>query len=585
MSHLDRTSRAAVLLRIAVLGTFGVLLAACGGPEPADLILHNGRIVTVDSTAPEVEALAVQGDRILAVGTEAEVMALAGPSTQVINLDGRLAIPGLIEGHGHFLGYGQSQMILDLAAATSWDEIVAMVEEAAAEAEPGEWITGRGWHQEKWETVPEGTVDGVPTHHGLSEVSPDNPVLLTHASGHAGFANALAMELGRVSPETADPDGGAIVRDAGGNPTGLLRETAQGLVRRAYNSWRSEMSPEELEAELRQRAALAGASSLAHGVTSFQDAGTPFDEIDLLKQMAEEGTLPVRLYVMVRGESLEDLEAQLPEYRMVGHGNHFLTVRSIKRAVDGALGAHGAWLLEPYEDMPGETGHVVEPLDVIERTAALALANDFQLNVHAIGDRGNREVLDLFERTLPLEGGPSDKRWRIEHAQHLHPDDIPRFGALGVIPAMQAVHSTSDGPWVPVRLGDLRARYGAYMWRELWDTGAVVTNGTDVPVERIDPLASYYATVTRITNTGEAFYPGQALTREEALQSYTINNAYAAFEEDLKGSLTPGKLADIVVLSDDILTIPAEQILDTQVVYTILGGTVAYENPEALAQR
>ncbi|ARA92548.1 amidohydrolase [Rhodothermaceae bacterium RA] len=567
------------LLRTLIVGLCaGIGLAACGDPA-ADLVLINGKIVTVDDARPEVEALAVVDGRIAAVGTAEEIRPWIGADTEVLDLQGRLAIPGFIEGHGHFMGLGNSKMILDLTEARTWDEIVAMVEAAVARAEPGEWILGRGWHQEKWEAVPEGAVEGVPTHHRLSAVSPDNPVLLGHASGHAAFANARAMELGRISPETEDPEGGEIVRDAAGRPTGLLREKAQGLVRMALSEARKQMTPDELEAEQREQVRLAGAEALAHGITTFHDAGASFETIDLFRRLADEGALPVRLYVMVRYASPEELEARLPRYRLIGYGNDFLTVRSIKRQVDGALGPHGAWLLEPYRDLPSSTGLVLEPLDEIRRAAEIALRHGFQVNTHAIGDRGNREILNLYEQIFTAHPDSTDLRWRIEHAQHLHPDDIPRFARLGVIASMQGVHCTSDGPWVLKRLGPERAESGAYMWRALWDSGAVVTNGTDVPVEDIDPIASFYATVTRRMPDGEVFYGRQALTRMEALRSYTLNNAYAAFEEDRKGSLTPGKLADIVVLSRDILTVPEEEILEAEVVYTILGGDVVYRAP------
>ncbi len=567
------------LLRTLIVGfCAGIGLAACGDPA-ADLVLINGKIVTVDDARPEVEALAVVDGRIAAVGTAEEIRPWIGADTEVLDLQGRLAIPGFIEGHGHFMGLGNSKMILDLTEARTWDEIVAMVEAAVAEAEPGEWILGRGWHQEKWEAVPEGAVEGVPTHHRLSAVSPDNPVLLGHASGHAAFANARAMELGRISPETEDPEGGEIVRDAAGRPTGLLREKAQGLVRMALSEARKQMTPDELEAEQREQVRLAGAEALAHGITTFHDAGASFETIDLFRRLADEGALPVRLYVMVRYASPEELEVRLPRYRLIGYGNDFLTVRSIKRQVDGALGPHGAWLLEPYRDLPTSTGLVLEPLDEIRRAAEIALRHGFQVNTHAIGDRGNREILNLYEQLFAAYPDSTDLRWRIEHAQHLHPDDIPRFARLGVIASMQGVHCTSDGPWVLKRLGPERAESGAYMWRALWDSGAVVTNGTDVPVEDIDPIASFYATVTRRMPDGEVFYGRQALTRMEALRSYTLNNAYAAFEEDRKGSLAPGKLADIVVLSRDILTVPEEEILEAEVVYTILGGDVVYRAP------
>ncbi len=554
------------------------LFAGCDVPEeaPADLIVRNARVVTLDPDRPEAEAVAARDGRILAVGTTAEVDALAGPATRVLDAGGQLVLPGFIEGHGHYMGLGRAKMILDLTKARNWEEIVAMVDSAADHTGPGEWITGRGWHQEKWDHVPDDAVDGVPTHRSLSAAAPDNPVYLTHASGHAAFANAEALRQGGVSPETPNPPGGEIVHDARGEPTGLLRETAQGLVGRALARARERMTPEERDAEQRRQAALAAEEALAHGVTSFQDAGSSLETIDVFKTLADEGALPVRLYVMIRDDN-DALAERLPDYRLIGYGDDHLTVRAIKRTLDGALGSHGAWLLAPYEDMPNSSGLNTAPLDDVARTADLAIANGFQLCIHAIGDRANREVLDLYERTFAAHPDRADLRWRIEHAQHLHPDDIPRFAGLGVIASMQGIHCTSDAPWVLKRLGARRAEEGAYVWQKLWQSGAVVTNGTDVPVEAIDPIASFYATVSRRLADGSVFFPDQRLSRAQALQSYTLNNAYAAFEEDLKGSLTPGKLADMVVLSQDIMTIPEEDIPATRVRYTIVGGEVLYE--------
>ena len=563
-----------ISLKYCALLLSAFILFGCSRQESARLVLTNGKIVTVDPSLPEVEALAVSGDTIMAVGTSEEIAAYIGGETQVIDLEGRLAIPGFIEGHGHFLGIGEAKMILDLTTTSSWEDIVAMVEEAALDAEPGEWITGRGWHQEKWDSIPAGTVEGVPTHHSLSEVSPENPVLLRHASGHAAFANRAAMDAAGISPETPNPAGGELVRDVRGELTGLLRETAAYLVAAALEKSREGMSTTELDQERRTMARLAAEEALTHGITSFHDAGVGFGTVDFFRELADEGNLPVRLYVMIRSNST-NLADQLASYRMIGYGNNHLTVRSVKRSIDGALGSHGAWLLEPYTDMPGSRGLETVAVEEIRATAEIAKAHDFQVNIHAIGDRANRVVLDIYESFYGT--GDEDLRWRIEHSQHLHPDDIPRFGSLGVIPAMQGVHAISDAPWVYRRLGEERAASGAYRWQTLWQTGAVVTNGTDAPVESIDPLASYHATVTRRLADGSVFYPEERLSREQALQSYTLNNAYAAFEEDIKGSLVPGKLADITVLSQDILTIPDEEILSTEVLYTIVGGNILYQ--------
>ena len=566
-----RLSKMTARLRLAAIALVGVAVAAsCATPpvEHADLVLRNGAIVTVDDLIPEVDALAVRGDRIVAVGGAAELDRYIGDETQVIDLDGRLAIPGFIEGHGHFLGIGDATLQLDLRGATSWAEVVALVEDTAARARPGELIRGRGWHQDKWDPPPSPSVEGLPLHDALSAVSPVNPVLLRHASGHATLANQKAMELAGITADTPDPSGGEIVRDAAGHAIGAFRETAAGLLSAA----RRDATP----GVPRRRAELAVRELLENGITSFQDAGASFAAVDLYKDMVEDGSLGVRLWVMLRASNAQ-LAARLADYRIIGFGDDRLTVRAIKHQIDGALGAHGAWLLEPYADLSDSAGLNTTPIETIEETARLALEHGFQLCVHAIGDRANRETLDLFERAFRVTLGAQDLRWRIEHAQHLHPDDIPRFAELGVIASMQGKHATSDGSWVPDRLGDRRSEEGAYVWQRLLAAGAVVSNGTDAPVENVSPVASYYATVSRKLDDGSIFYPDQRLSRLDALRTYTINAAYAAFEEDLKGSLTPGKLADITVLSKNILTVPEEEIPSTEVVYTIVGGRVMYQ--------
>ncbi len=571
-SALAREVRRRALFGTVLGGAIALVMGCAAEPEiAADLVLRNGKVVTVDDANPEAEAIAVLDDTILAVGSYTEISGYIGRRTQVIDLEGRLAIPGFIESHGHFLGVGDAKMQLDLMHVANWDEIVSMVATVAADAPTGTLIRGRGWHQEKWDRPPPGNIEGLPTHHTLSAVSPDNPVVLRHASGHASFANAKAMEMAGITRETRDPPGGEIVRDADGNPIGAFRERAQRLLGPA-SEYAAPTDP-------RRQAELAAEEALSKGVTSFHDAGVRFETVDLYKQMVDDGALGVRLWVMIR-ESNRRLAQLLPEYRMIGYGDHRLTVRAIKVSADGALGPHGAWLLRPYSDLPSSRGLNTSPIDSLHETARLAVGHEYQLCVHAIGDRANREVLDVFERAFRANPDRSDLRWRIEHAQHLHPDDIPRFGELGVIAAMQGVHATSDGPWVIPRLGERRAREGAYVWRSLWETGAVISNGTDAPVEDVDPIASYYATVSRKLNDGSVFFPEERLSRMEALQTYTIKAAYAAFEEEIKGSLTPGKLADITVLSKDILTIPEGEIPTTDVVHTIVGGKVMYSREE-----
>ncbi|MCA9738332.1 MAG: amidohydrolase [Gemmatimonadota bacterium] len=552
-----------------------VLLAACAGGEPpsgeaADLILTNGRVVTADDAVPDGEALAIRDGRILAVGTAEEMAVHRGPETETLDLEGRLAIPGFIEGHAHFMGIGDAQLQLNLMDTESWEEIVQRVEAAVADSRPGELIRGRGWHQEKWTHTPAGSVEGIPTHASLSAVSPDNPVVLVHASGHAAFANAKALELAGIDASTADPAGGEIVKDAGGQPTGYLKETAEELL--------APVAAAATPVDPRRPAELANQELIAKGITSFQDAGAPTAVVDLYKEMVDAGDIDVRLWVMLGGSNA-DLAEALPRYRMVGYGDNHLTVRAIKRYIDGALGSHGAWLLAPYTDLPTSSGLNTVPISELEETARLAAENDYQLCIHAIGDRGNREVLDIFAATFADHPEKDDWRWRVEHAQHLDLADIPRFAELGVIASMQGIHATSDAPFVPIRLGDQRAHDGAYVWQSLMQSGAVVMNGTDAPVEDVDPIANYYATVSRRTRDGSVFYPDQRMSRMEALKSYTIQPAYGAFEEDLKGTLTPGKLADVVVLSQDILEIAEEEIPSTEVVYTIIGGRVVYRRP------
>ncbi len=543
--------------------------------EPADLVLRGGKVVTMDRAKPKAEALAVRGDVIVAVGTDKEIQPYIGKSTQVIDLTGKLALPGLIEGHGHFTAIGQARMNLNLMDARNWDEIVVMVSQAARKAQPGEWILGRGWHQEKWDKAPSENVEGFPTHASLSKVSSNNPVYLTHASGHAAFANAKAMELAGIDRNTANPPGGEILKDAQGNPIGVLRETASGLIARALAAARARRSPAQVEAEARKEIELAAQECLSKGITSFQDAGSSFATIDLLKKLVEEGKLGLRLWVMIREENSK-LAQDLSKYRIINFGDKRLTVRAIKRAIDGALGSRGAWLLEPYSDLPASTGLNTTPIEEIKETARLALAHGFQLCVHAIGDRANRETLNIFEESFRAHPEKKDLRWRIEHAQHLSAADIPRFAQLGVIASMQGIHCTSDAPFVTARLGAKRAEEGAYVWQKLMKSGAIVINGTDAPVEDVSPIASFYASVTRKLGNGSVFYPDQRMSREDALKSYTWSTAYAAFEENVKGSLTAGKLADITVLSSDILTAPEDEILKTEVVCTVVGGKIAY---------
>ena len=541
--------------------------------EDADLVLRGGTIRTVDRQHPIVEAIAVRGDRIVAVGSQEAIQKHVGSQTRIIELDGRLAIPGFIEGHGHFVGLGIAKMTLDLTNAKSWEDIIIQVSEAAKNTSPDTWIVGRGWHQAKWDRPPKSNVNGYPTHDRLSEFIPSHPVLLTHASGHMSFANRRAMELAAITKATRDPPGGEILRNVGGEPIGVFRETAQSLFLRARSDAERHLTARQARDKIHKAIRLAADECLAKGITTFHDAGCPLSTIDIYRRLAHQGKLPVRMWAMVR-EDNDRLARDLARYRTIGAGNHFLTVRAIKRSIDGALGPHGAWLLEPYDDLPSSSGLNTSPISSIERTAQLAVKHDYQLCVHAIGDRANRETLDIFEAAFRASPQVESRRWRIEHAQHLSAIDIPRFRDLGVIASMQGIHCTSDAVFVMQRLGQRRSATGAYAWRRLLDSGATIINGSDVPVEDVDPLLSFYASVTRRLNSGVTFFTEQCMTREEALRSYTRDAAYAAFEEKIKGSLTVGKLADIVVLSHDIMTCPAEQISQSKVIYTIVGGKV-----------
>jgi len=557
---------------------FSCMIAACDAPTKAELVLLQGNIYTVNKNQPKAEAVAIISDTIAFVGSNDAVSAWIGEETQVLDLEGKTVTPGLIEGHAHFMGVGDNQLNIDLLHVKSYEEMVEKVAAAAAEAEPGTWILGRGWHQDKWDSLP-AMVNGFPVHEALSAVTPDHPVYLGHASGHAALANAKAMELAGVMNITKEGmpieevEGGEIIKDDLGNPTGIFNENAMGLV--------VQHIPEDSPERRLKAAALAMEECLTNGITSFHDAGITQKTVDLYKQLASEAKLKVRLYAMLSGGDTTLLKSYYEKGPEIGLGGDFLTIRSIKLYADGALGSRGAWLLEAYSDMPGQYGHVTTPMEYVYEVSLQGLEHGFQVGTHAIGDRTNREVLDQYEKAFTqMPDKAEDARFRIEHAQHISAADIPRFGALGVIPAMQAIHMSSDRPWAIERLGKDRIEEGAYVWRKLLDSGAIIANGTDAPVEPINPIASFYASVSRKTLAGEpegGYEPSQKMTREEALQSYTIFPAYAAFEENIKGSVEVGKLADFTVYSQDLMSVPEDQILDTKIEMTIVGGKVLYE--------
>ncbi|MEM8665997.1 MAG: amidohydrolase [Planctomycetota bacterium] len=533
--------------------------------QQADLIIYGANVLKCNPAMDLAEAVAIKDGRIVAVGTDEEITKRwSDPKkTSLLDAKGQTITPGLTDSHLHFLGVGQSLQILDLSYAESWQEIVEQVEQASRTLPKGAWIEGRGWHQSKWNKLPAKQVEGYPDHRTMSDLVPDHPVVLTHASGHALFANAAAMKLADVGPETSEPAGGEILKDDQGQPIGVFRENAGSLIRRAQSRANAGMTLEDRREQFRERVQLASEACRQYGITSVHDAGSSFFDAREFKRMADEGLLPVRMTVMIRAPSYV-LKDRLGDSRFVGEGNGFLTVRSVKVSIDGALGPHGAWLLEPYSDLPTSRGLNTVGLDELERVAQLCKKHDWQLCVHAIGDRANREVLDVYEQVLG-EDVDGDHRWRIEHAQHLAPSDIPRFGKLGVIPAMQANHCTSDAIFVPTRLGERRSVQGAYVWRSLIDAGAIIPNGTDAPVERIDPRVSLFASITRQLKNGEAFYPDQCMTRAEALLSYTLWPAQAAFQESELGSIEVGKRADLVMWDTNLLTCEPQAILNAEV--------------------
>ena len=540
-----------------------LLLAA----TPPDRVLVNATVHTMDDAKPRAEAIAITGGRISAVGSSAEILASRGPNTEVIDLKGATVVPGLKESHGHFVGIGQARMVLNLVGTKSWDEVVARVAAAVKGRPRGAWIVGRGWHEGKWTSKPAVLVRGFPPHGALSAVSPDNPVVLQRADGHALYANAAAMALMKITKDTKAPEGGDIIRDEKGDATGVFVDRAQGLVR----------PPEPTEADVREAIRLATEECLSKGLTFIDDAGEDLATIAIFRDLANKGQLGIRVNAMIRG--LDNLKKFGKPQPM---GDSFLGVRSLKLSIDGALGSRGARLIEPYVDDPHNTGLWVTDPAVVREAALYGIEHGFQVNVHAIGDAGNRAVLDAFEAAFKAHPEKKDVRFRDEHSQILDEADIPRFGKLGVIASIQGIHATSDLPWAGERLGEKRVLEGAYVWQKLRRSGAVLINGTDAPVEDVDPLRSYYASVTRQSEAGVppgGFQPDQKLTRQEALRSYTKDAYWASFEEANGGVIAPGKWADLTVLSKDILAVPDSELLKTQVLYTLVNGKVAWKRP------
>ena len=544
----------------------------------ADLILYNAYIYPVTGDPLPNGAIVIHEGKIVTLGPTQEILKVwESRSGETRDCLGAFLMPGFIEGHGHFSGLGENLMQLDLLGTKSWQEIVDSVAIRAQKSNPGEWIIGRGWHQEKWMTPVENNVNGYPKHDQLSAVSSQHPVMLFHASGHALFANKAAMEEAGITKETPDPSGGRILRDGSGNSIGVFEENAMNLIWKVYQEIDDKLPAEERVNRWYQAISLAQSHCLSYGITSFQDAGSTFEEIERYQSLAEQDSLYLRLWVMLR-KPYDEIKDHMDGFPIIRAGKDLFTCRAIKAAMDGALGSYGAWLLEPYTDNPGFVGQNTTSIEEIDNMAQLAMDKGMQMCVHAIGDRGNREVINVYEKEFKAHPDKQDLRWRIEHAQHLNPSDMPRFKQLGIIASMQGIHCTSDAPFVVKRLGEKRSSEGAYAWRSLLDMGVIIANGTDAPVERVDPISNFYASVTRKRlDNGQVFYHEQAMTREEALYSYSLGNAFAGFEEDIKGSLEPGKWADLVLLSQNLLTCPEDSIPETSVLLTMMGGAISYE--------
>lgn len=543
--------------------------AVLGAQRAADLVLTNGRIYTVDTARPLVSALAMRDGRIVFVGSDAEAKVLGGPGARVIDLHGATVMPGFVDAHVHLLSLGTSLRRVNLAGSRSYDEVIARVKAWAKDVKPGKWIIGRGWDQTRWPSKE------FPTHEALSRTFPNNPVVLARIDGHALLANARAMQLTGVTAATVDPSGGRIMRLPSGAPSGVFVDNAQDLIDRATPA----SSPDE-----KRKAILAAIADCNRwGLVGVHDAGEEASTIAIYEELARARNYNLRNYVMLSDPGEPGSRAALsnpylrrgPESAL--YGGH-LWIRAIKLYADGALGSRGAALLAPYSDEPSNSGLLLSKPEHIRSMAEMALRRGFQVDVHAIGDRGNRIVLDAFESALRVVPR-ADHRFRIEHAQILSPQDIPRFAKLGVIPSMQATHQTSDMRWAETRLGPERIR-GAYAWRSLLNTGVVIPNGTDFPVEEVNPLLTFHAAVTRQDPDNlpaGGWYPAEKMTREEALQSMTIWPAYAGFQESVMGSLTPGKYADFVVLDRDIMRVPDTELLGARVLSTWIGGKRVYE--------
>lgn len=537
--------------------------------EAADIVFKNGNVYTVNDRQPHAEAIAVKAGKIIFVGSNKDAKAYEADGTRVVDLHGNTVVPGLTDSHYHLMGVGEREMTLNLEGTMSLEDFLEKVKGQVERAKPGEWVTGRGWIETFWKP------QVFPTRWEVDRVAPDNPVFLTRADGHASIANSAALKIAGINKQTPNPFGGQFLKDAKtGEPTGMLIDSAQGRV--------AARIPRSGKAEAEAALLIAVKRSLALGWCEVQIPGNGYDEIDLLKKLFGEGKIKLRIYDAVSGPG-PSAQRLLREGPIIGAFDNHFTVRSIKAYMDGALGSRGAALLEPYSDAPTTSGFFVTKEEALLPMFAEALRQGVQVETHAIGDRGNRTILDLYEKTFKTvptaERKVREPRWRVEHAQIVNPADIPRFASLGVIPSMQPSHAIGDLHFAPSRLGMKRLE-GAYAWQSFIKSGSIVPGGSDAPVERGEPMIEFYAAVARRDQkgfTGEGWHPEQALSREQALKMFTIWAAYAAFEEKLKGSIEVGKLADLTVLSADIMKIPESEILRTLCVMTIIGGELAYQ--------
>jgi hypothetical protein len=552
---------------LSVLGAcLSVFPVACGQPPAADLIVHNARIYTMDASNPVASAIAVRGDRIARVGGVDDVLRLRADSTRIVDAGGGAVVPGLHDAHGHVAGLGERLQILDLRATTTYEQVIDRVRGRMKSAAPGEWIVGRGWDQNDWPRAE------WPDHRALSAASPDHPVYLTRIDGHAGLANAQAMAAAGVTRDTRDPPGGRVLRDASGAPTGVFIDTAEELV--------TTRIPVSTSSGIEAQLLLADAEARRLGLTMVHDPGASEATVAAYRRLIDAGRLKTRVYAMVTG-SPGELTAAFERGPLTEYANHRLAARAVKIYADGALGSRGAAMLEPYADEPGTSGLLRLSPEALHEIVASAVRAGFQPAVHAIGDRANRIALDAFERIQREIPDSRRLRMRLEHAQILDPRDIPRFANLNVIASMQPTHGTSDMPWVAARIGDRRMQQGAYVWRRLLDAGATIAAGSDFPVEEANPLLGFYAAVTRQDPAGNppgGWMPHERMTREQALRAFTLDAAYAAHAEQLLGSLQEGKLADLVVLSKDIMTVSPREILTTDVLLSVISGEVVYED-------